>query len=540
MIILIDNYDSFTYNIYQAFSQFNYPIKVLRNDKTTLKEIESLNPSYIIIGPGPKSPKEAGISIEIVQKFKGIYPILGICLGHQAILSAFGVEIKNAKNIVHGKVEPLIHNGKGIFRHISPKTPIARYHSLVGKKEEIPECFLISGMSEDGEVMAVEHKQYHLVGLQFHPESIGTKEGIKMLLNFLHYTREPIPTKDYLKKVLHQKSLNFQESYNLMDELTEGNLSDAQIGSILTSLEIKGIDEYELAGFASVLKKKAVKIDLKDSLTMRFDMVGTGGSNAKTFNVSTTSALLLASQAKKNNFGIIKHGNKAITSKSGSADLLNALGINVNMDFENIKQIYKNLHITFLFAQKFHSAMRFAANARSSLGFKTAFNLLGPLSNPRPITPQLIGVFDKSYTEIMAKALAILGVKRAMVVSGLDGYDEISLCAPTQITELHNGDIKTYIFNPIEVGLDFVHHSLLQGGDSQENLQITLDIFNAKPSPKLDLVALNMGAALYLCNQAQSIQDGFFRAKEIIQSKEVFETLESFKTLSHQHLQGLQ
>ena len=273
---------------------------------------------------------------------------------------------------------------------------------------------------------------------------------------------------------------------------------------------------------------------------MRFEMVGTGGSKAKTFNVSTTAALILASQAKKNNFGIIKHGNKAITSKSGSADLLNALGINVNMDFENIKQIYKNLHITFLFAQKFHSAMRFAANARSSLGFKTAFNLIDPLSNPSPITHQLIGVFDKSYTEIMAKALAILGVKRAMVVSGLDGYDEISLCAPTQITELHNGDIKTYIFNPIEDELDFVHHSLLQGGDNQENLQITLDIFNAKPSPKLDLVALNMGAALYLCNQAQSIQDGFFRAKEIIQSKEVFETLESFKTLSHQHLQGLQ
>ena len=157
-----------------------------------------------------------------MQKFKGIYPILGICLGHQAILNAFGVEIKNAKNIVHGKVEPLIHNGKGIFRHISPKTPIAPIRISIGKKEEIPECFLISGMSEDGEVMAVEHKQYHLVGLQFHPESIGTKEGIKMLLNFLHYTREPIPTKDYLKKVLHQKSLNFQESYNLMDELTEG------------------------------------------------------------------------------------------------------------------------------------------------------------------------------------------------------------------------------------------------------------------------------------------------------------------------------
>lgn len=536
MIVLIDNYDSFTYNIYQAFSQFNYPIKVLRNDKTSLEEIASLNPSYIIIGPGPKSPKDAGISVEVVQKFKGIYPILGICLGHQAILSAFGVEIKNAKNIVHGKVEPLIHNQKGIFRHISQKTPIARYHSLVGKKEEIPDCFLISGMSEDGEVMAVEHKHYPLVGLQFHPESIGTKEGIKMLLNFLHYTREPIPIKEYLNKALHQKSLNFQESYNLMDELTEGNLSEAQIGSFLTSLEIKGVDEYELAGFASVLKKKAIPFKIKDNFQKRFDMVGTGGSQAKTFNVSTTSALLLASYAKEKGFGIIKHGNKAITSKSGSADLLNALNINANMDIKNAKEIYKELNITFLFAQKFHSAMRFAAPARASLGFKTAFNLIGPLSNPAQITHQLVGVFDKAYTEIMAKALAILGIKRALVVSGLDGYDELSLCAPTQITELNNGNIRTFIFNPIELGLDFVNHSMLLGGDSKENLAISLDIFNAIPSPKLDLVALNMGAALYVCEEASSIKEGFFLAKEIIAKKEVFNTLETFSTLSHKAL----
>lgn len=539
MILLIDNYDSFTYNIYQAFSNLGYPIKVLRHDKTTLEEIESLNPSYIVLGPGPKTPKDSLLNIQIVQRFKGIYPILGICLGHQAILSAFGVEIKNAKNIVHGKVEPLLHNQKGIFRHISQKTPIARYHSLVGKREEIPECFIISGMSEDGEVMAVEHKQYHLVGLQFHPESIGTKEGEKMLQNFLHYAREPIPVKDYLKKCLKLESLNFQESYNLMDELTEGNLTDAQIGSILTSLEIKGVDEYELAGFASVLKQKAVRFEAKDTKEIRLDMVGTGGSNAKTFNVSTTCALLLATLAKRANFGIIKHGNRAITSKSGSADLLNALGINPNMELQNAQKAYEELNLTFLFAQKFHSAMRFAAPARGSLGFKTAFNLIGPLSNPASITHQLIGVFDKAYTEIMAKALAILGIKRAMVVSGLDGYDEISLCAPTQITELREGAIKTYIFNPVEVGLSFASYSMLRGGDAKENAQITMDIFEAKPSPKLDLVALNLGAALCVCEQADSLREGFFKAKQIIESKEVFEVLRGFQSISNMRLEGL-
>ncbi|WP_104721680.1 bifunctional anthranilate synthase component II/anthranilate phosphoribosyltransferase [Helicobacter mesocricetorum] len=537
MIVLIDNYDSFTYNIYQAFYQFNYPIKVLRNDKTSISEIIALKPKFIVIGPGPKSPKEAGISVEVVEKLKGICPILGICLGHQAILSAFGVAIKNAKNIVHGKVEPLLHNNKGVFRHISPNTPIVRYHSLAGKREEIPDCFLVSAMSEDGEVMAVEHKYYHLVGLQFHPESIGTKEGIKMLLNFLHYTREEIPIKAYLKKALHQESLNFQESYNFMDELTEGNLTEAQIGSFLTSLEIKGVDEYELAGFASVLKKKAIAFEVDKTLPIYFDMVGTGGSAVKTFNVSTTSSLLLAALAKKQGFGIIKHGNKAITSKSGSADLLTALGVNVNMEIPNIYAIFRQINLTFLFAQKFHSAMRFAASARSSLGFKTAFNLIGPLSNPAPITHQLIGVFDKSYTEIMARALAILGIKKALIVSGLDGYDEISLCAPTQITTLKNGEIKTTIFNPIEVGLDFVNHSLLVGGDSSQNLRIALDIFEAKPSPKLELVALNMGAALYVCEQVESIKEGYFLAKDIIQRGEVFGIIETFKALSQQYVE---
>lgn len=534
MILLIDNYDSFTYNIYQAFYRFGFPIKVVRSDKISIEEIRELNPQYIIIGPGPKTPKEAGISIQIVQEFQGVYPILGICLGHQAIMAAFGMEIVNAKNIAHGKVEPLHHNQKGLFRHITPLTPIVRYHSLVGKANELPDCFEVSAWSEDGEIMAIEHKIHHLVGVQFHPESIGTTEGEKMLLNFLHYTREIIPIKQYLKSTLKGENLSFKQAYDVMDEITEGNMSDAQIGSILTSLEIKGVNAEELAGFASVLKKKAIAFPLPLSNEVRLDMVGTGGSPHKTFNVSTTSALLLAAAGVK----IIKHGNRAITSKSGSADLLSALGVNINMEVQTCIDVYKNIGITFLFAQKFHAAMRFAAPARATLGFKTAFNLIGPLANPANVTHQFIGVFDKAYTEIMARALDILGIKRAMVVSGFDYYDEISLCAPTQITELNNGVIKSYVFNPSEIGLDFVPYTELCGGDVQENKRISLDIFSASPqslrSPKTQLVALNTGAALYLADKAQSIKEGYFLARDIIESKRVFAVLEEFVRLSNQ------
>lgn len=261
-------------------------------------------------------------------------------------------------------------------------------------------------------------------------------------------------------------------------------------------------------------------------------MVGTGGSPNKTFNVSTTSALLLAAGEVK----IIKHGNKAVTSQSGSADLLQALGINVNMEIHTAQNIYNQLGITFLFAQKFHAAMRFAAPARASLGFKTAFNLIGPLANPASVTHQCIGVFDKSYTEIMARALAILGIKRAIVVSGFDNYDEISLSAPTQITELDNGKIHSYVFNPSVVGLDFVHYSALKGGSCEENKQITLDIFNAtlpvKSSPKAQLVALNTAVGLYLAGKAESIKEGYFLAEKIIETKRVLEVLDAFAKLS--------
>lgn len=529
MILLIDNYDSFTYNLYQVFSKFNHPIKVVRSDKISLEEIQALNPKYIVIGPGPKTPQEAGISIQIVQKFQGLYPILGICLGHQAILAAFGVPIVNAKHIKHGKIEPLNHNARGIFRHIHTQTPVVRYHSLAGKQEDIPDFLEITATALDGEIMAVEHKSSQIVGLQFHPESIGTQEGEKMILNFLHYRRENVAIFSYLKKSLKLSNLEFQEAYDIMDELTEGNMSDAQIGSLLTSLEIKGVRAEELAGFASVLRKKAVSFPLPKTSEKRLDIVGTGGSPNKTFNVSTTASLLLATAGVK----VIKHGNRAITSKAGSADLLEKLGVNVNMSVPTCIHCYNKLGITFLYAIKFHAALRFASNARKSLGFKTAFNLVGPLANPAAVTHQFIGVFDKAYTEIMAEALNILGTKRALVVSGFDEYDEISLCAPTKITELNNGKITSYDFSPEQIGLPYATHSMLVGGDSLINKQITLDIFNNIPSLKNDLVCLNVGAGLYLYDIADSISDGYKLAKEVLKSKKVFETLENFKQLSH-------
>ncbi|CBG39672.1 bifunctional anthranilate synthase component II/anthranilate phosphoribosyltransferase [Helicobacter mustelae] len=530
MLLLIDNYDSFTYNIYQAFCMLHQKVLVVRSDKITCEQIQELNPSHIIIGPGPKTPKEAGISMEVIQKFYKKIPILGICLGHQAIMASFGMPIVQAKNILHGKIQPLSHKSRGLFRGIPQNTLITRYHSLVGRECDLPECLEITAKSSDGEIMAIEHKEYPLIGVQFHPESIGSTDGLKMFSNFLHYKREETPILILLKKALQQQNFSFQEAYDMMDEITEGNLSEGQIASLLTSLEIKGLNAQELAGFSSLLRNKSLEFPKPKRGEKRLDIVGTGGSMHKTFNVSTISSIILASMG----VNVLKHGNRAATSQCGSADLLEALGVNIQMSPEICIHCYEKLHFTFLFAQKFHYTLKKLATIRKELGFKTLFNLIGPLINPSCNTHQILGVFDPKYTEVLAQTLQILGIQRALVVSGMDGYDEISLTTPTQITELHGKDQKTYLFTPQSLGLEYVDYAELKGGDVQKNRQIAWEILRAEPSPRLDLVCMNAGAALYIYGEADSIKDGYLRIKEHLKTQKPKKTLEAFQKLSHQ------
>ena len=531
MILILDNYDSFTYNLYQVFLKLNYEIEVVRSDKISIEEIEELNPTHIVISPGPGTPHEAGISIEVVKQLKGKFPILGVCLGHQSILAAFGVPIVSAKRIVHGKVEKIIHNEKGIFRNIPKEMSATRYHSLAGKKNKIPDCFVVSAESEDGEVMAVEHKEYCIVGVQFHPESIGTKEGETLIKNFLNYKTEAVPVKSHLQKILYLNDLTKEEAFDMMDELTEGNMLESQIGSFLTSMQIKGVTSEELAGFASVLKKKAAAFPKPEADEIRLDIVGTGGSKeAKTFNVSTVSSLIAAAAGAK----IVKHGNKAVTSKSGSADLLEKLGVNIEMTPEKSFEVYKEIGLTFLYARKFHAAMRFAAPSRAALGFRTLFNLIGPLSNPAYASHQLIGVYDSNHTIKMCEALGSLGVKRAIVVHGFDGLDEISISAPTKISELKDGWIKSYIFDPTSIGINLINHDKLSGGDPDINKNICMDIINGKKSDKAKLAYLNAGAALYIYGLADSMKEGYHLAEQTAESKKAVSLLENFARISNE------
>jgi anthranilate synthase/phosphoribosyltransferase len=530
MILLLDNYDSFTYNLYQVFLKMGCELKVVRSDKITITEIRELHPTHIILSPGPGTPDDAGVCLDVVKELHGEFPILGVCLGHQSILQAFGTPIVRADRIVHGKVENIHHNGRGLFRNLSNPTRCTRYHSLVGKEPQVPDCFEITARSEDGEVMGVEHREHCLVGLQIHPESIGTSEGEMMIRNFLKYRRDNIPVKAILASLLDGKNLSRDEAADFMDEMTEGNLHDAQLGSFLTSLQIKGVTADELAGFSSILRSKASYFPTPAEGEKRLDTCGTGGSrSAKTFNVSTIASLVLAAGGAK----VVKHGNRAVTSKSGSADLLEKLGINIEMTPETSAEVYSKIGITFLYARKFHSAMRFAGPTRASLGFRTAFNLIGPLSNPAQATHQVIGVFCEEYTEVFCRALSQLGVERAMVIHGLDGLDEISLCAPTKISELKDGWIKSWIFNPEEIGISLVDHEQLTGGDATANFDIAMDILAGNPSPRANLVLLNAGAAFYCYGMADSIEDGYRKAISVVDSGKALDLVKEFAKLSN-------
>ncbi|RDU70323.1 bifunctional anthranilate synthase component II/anthranilate phosphoribosyltransferase [Helicobacter aurati] len=526
MVLLIDNYDSFTYNIYQLLGKLGRQVQVIRNDCITLEEIHALNPTHIILGPGPNGPEDSLICLDIITQLAGKYPILGICLGHEAILYAFGVLITNADSILHGKISQITHTEEGIFANIPQGISVTRYHSLVAKKEDINTEFTITAYSDDGEVMAVAHKQYPLYGLQFHPESIGTEYGEKMLSNFLNYKRHHTTIKTFLQKLVNLENLSFAQGYDLMERIADNELSPAQIASLITSLSIKKPSSQELSAFASVLIEKAHKFDIADS--ERIDIVGTGGSAKKTFNVSSTVAILLASMGVK----VVKHGNRGITSKSGSADLLSYLGINIEMSLETCKKCYEELGIAFLFAPKIHNVLGSVQSVRKELGFKSIFNLLGPLSNPLRPTYSLVGVSDKEYGNTMAESLKLLGSKHGMVVSGLDGIDELSICATTQIHEVREGEIIRYEFDPSQYGIKKASFDEVKGGDVARNAEITMEILNGIESSRADLVALNAGASLYLYGKANNIQSGFLQAKEFLASKQALKTLQEFRVLS--------
>ena len=306
MILLIDNYDSFTYNLYQAVGVLTKDITVARNDEITIDEIEKMSPAAIIISPGPGYPKDAGISEEVIKTFSGRIPILGVCLGHQAIAEAFGGKIVHAKQQLHGKQTDInLNTANPLFSGLKSTIKAARYHSLVVDSISLPTCLSVIATDDKAQIMAIRHREHPTYGVQFHPESVLTGEVGNMIIeNFLNDIAgikttktksaalpdsERVELKKYLKIVCDGKSLTEDEAYKAMDIIMSDRASNAQIACLLTALRMKGETIDEITGFAKVMREKMSKVNVKGTL----DIVGTGGDLSNSFNISTTSSLSL-------------------------------------------------------------------------------------------------------------------------------------------------------------------------------------------------------------------------------------------------------
>lgn len=525
MYLIIDNFDSFTYNIYQLMTELtDKDIKVIRNDAITIDEIRVLNPEGLIISPGPGRPDGAGISMEVIRTFAGKIPILGVCLGHQAIGEVFGGEIISAARIVHGMVEPVSHEGRGLFRNVSSPLDCTRYHSLAINKETLPDCLEITATSADGEIMGVRHKEFVVEGVQFHPESIASEDGRTLFRNFFNYRKEAFPLRETLEKIMDGKDLTKNEAAMFMEELTEGNLVDVHIAGFLTAFNAKGICPDEIAGCASVLQKKRVPI-LTDGPVL--DTCGTGGDGLGTFNISSFSALVAAAGGAT----VAKHGNRAVSSKSGSADFYRELGIPVDITPDKAEQLIRETGFSFLYAPVYHKAMRFAAPVRKTLGVKTIMNLLGPLVNPAAAEYQIIGVYREDLCETVALAAHMLGVKRVMVIHGLDGIDELSVSASSRVVFINeSGDKEDYIFDPSTLGISGFSLEDLKGGDAEENKNMAVDLLNGKGSEAIkQSVLLNGGAGLYVYGIADSIAEGYKLAEKAFSEGKVKTLIEKLQ-----------
>ncbi len=331
-----------------------------------------------------------------------------------------------------------------------------------------------------------------------------------------------------IKEVLSGNDLDLETTKAVMRQMMEGTATPAQMGALLAGLRMKGETVDEITACAEVMREKGLKINPVRNV---IDIVGTGGDGTNTFNISTTSAFVVAAGGVP----VAKHGNRGVSSKSGAADVLEKLGINLNLSPEQSEKILEQSNICFMFAQIYHASMKHAAPVRREMGVRTIFNVLGPLSNPAGATMQLMGVYDRKLVEPLAQVLANLGVVRGVAVSGSDGMDEVTLTGPTHVCEIRFGELKSYDITPEQFGFSCCRLEDLMGGTPEENAQITRDILNGKErGPKREVVILNAALALYLGIDNCSVADCVKLAEDLIDSGKAAAKLEEFRRLTNE------
>ena len=327
--------------------------------------------------------------------------------------------------------------------------------------------------------------------------------------------------KEYINKVMEGKNLTTKEAAAAMDIIMSGNATPAQIGSYLTALRMKGETIEEITGCAKSMREKCSQLVGKGDL---MDIVGTGGDCTNTFNVSTVSSFVVAAGGVK----VAKHGNRSVSSKCGSADVLEALGVKLDITKQQNEAVLEKTGMCFMFAPIYHSAMKYVAAPRRELGARTIFNILGPLANPAYANLQVMGVYSEELVDSMAQVLSNLGVKRAMVVHGIDGVDEVSICGKTKVCEVRNGKLKSYTINPEELGLSTAQPEDIKGGLAEENKEIVLSILKGEKGAKRDMVLINSAVALYTALDDKSLKECVQMAADLIDSGKALDKMQEF------------
>lgn len=579
--LIIDNFDSFTYNLYQYCAELGGNPVVVRNNEITINQIIAAKYTHIILSPGPGSPdkeKDFGICADVIKKLAGQIPILGVCLGHQGIIHYLGGKVVRAPHPVHGKQSTVtIDNSSVLFKDLPETTEVMRYHSLIGEKKSLPaDLKIISETVEDKLIMAVAHKSLPLYGVQFHPESIDTAVGKTILKNFLSINkaspgagisgdicerrlpmdhvsggiRSAVPEAKGRRRsgrphsdaeLTKQMPSELPECSpeipapgeavsHILENMLSGKYSQHEMSQFLKTLAENGETVEQITAAVKILRKHMV--NLPDNFKDLMDTCGTGGSGLPRMNISTTAAFVLAACGVK----IAKHGNRASSGRCGSFDLLENLGVNINLTPGQIMTALKKHNIAFLFAPNFHPAMKIFGPVRKALGIRTIFNLIGPLVNPAKPAYHLLGTNSKETAEKLIQVMKNLNYKHAMVVVGQDGLDDITLNGKTFCYELKNKKIHKFEFSPAQLGIKSVKNfQEISGGSPEQNAKIFMQLLqNKAPKSLQNLLLLNCAFALYIRGKTATLKKGLKLADQAIQSGAAIKKFQNYKEFSTQ------
>ncbi len=558
MILVIDNYDSFTYNLVQLLAALGAEVEVRRNDAVSVADALSMAPTGIVISPGPGTPDDAGISRDVIRAAADArVPVLGVCLGHQCIAEVYGGHVCRAPKPVHGKTDEIRHDGQGLFAGVPNPFTATRYHSLCVDFDRVPDVLEVQATTPDGVIMGIRHRHLPVFGVQFHPESVLTPEGAKLLANFLDVAGEvPLAGEasgapqvvaaaggsaraagefadvetvtQAIARIAAGDSLSEAAAHRVMGLVMDGEATPAQISALVTGMRMKGETVDEIVGFARAMRERATPV--RPGATGLLDTCGTGGDGLHTFNISTTTAVVVAGAGVP----VAKHGNRAVSSSTGSADVLEALGVDLSLDAHDMARCIDEAGVGFLFAQALHSSMRHAAGPRREIGIRTVFNILGPLTNPAGAKRQLLGVYDPRLAPVLAEVAGRLGAERVLVVNGHPGMDEVSASGPTTVAECtgEGATVRLYEVTPEQVGIARGSLADLAGGDAAENAAIVRRILEGEHGPRRDVVLMNAAAALLAAGTVADLAEGVAAARESIDSGRAASALEALVTVS--------